>query len=119
MNQILRNIVRSNLLKTLGAPMQSTVGVQTIGSRSLWHMSKIAIKPNEQHKCTVFGGCSCGCGKRFSSNGMKTSIPFFYKSFYDKNRKLHNLNSWLHFWILLCEIVVVLTIAGNFMNYYD
>lgn len=81
MNQILRNIVRSNVLKTLGAPIQSTVGVQTIGSRSLWHMSKPAIKPSEQHKCTVFGGCSCGCGKRFASNGMKTCINFFNKPF--------------------------------------
>lgn len=81
MNQILRNIVRSNVLKTLGAPIQSTVGVQAIGSRSLWHMSKPTIKPSEQHKCTVFGGCSCGCGKRFASNGMKTCINFFIKSF--------------------------------------
>lgn len=72
MSNLLRNIVRSSVLKTLSAPIQQNpIAARTVGIRSLWHMSKPSITSN-QHRCTGFGGCSCGCGKRFASNGMNS-----------------------------------------------
>jgi len=73
MSNILRNIVKSSVLKSLNAPIQNSIGIRTTGVRSLWHMSKPSITANE-HRCN--GGCSCGISKRFASNGEKALIEF-------------------------------------------
>lgn len=79
MSNILRNIVKSSVLKSLSAPIQNSMGIRTAGVRSLWHMSKPSITTNE-HRCT--GGCPCGISKRFASNGMH-----FFSILWSNNRQ--------------------------------
>lgn len=67
---MLRNIVRSGALKSIVLPVQQSVGIQGIGARSLWHMSKPSTT-SSIHKCSGFGGCRCGCGTRFASTNGK------------------------------------------------
>ncbi|XP_031637760.1 complement component 1 Q subcomponent-binding protein, mitochondrial [Contarinia nasturtii] len=72
---MLRNIVRIGAFKSLASPIQQTVGIRSLGARSLWHMSKPSLISNK--KCTGFAGCQCGCGKRFAStDGEKALIEF-------------------------------------------
>lgn len=76
---MLRNIVRSSALKLFAAPAQKSMGIQAVGARSLWHMSKPSATTN-WHKCTGGTGCMCGCGKRYASTNGKffNSISFRY-----------------------------------------
>lgn len=67
MNSILRGAVRSYTLKAFTMQAQQTATIRSTGfTRSLWHMSKPSTT-TIAHNSGCMAGCSCGCGKRFSS----------------------------------------------------
>lgn len=94
MSIMLRNIVRSNALKSLVGSAQQSVGIRAVGSRSLWHMSKPSSATINGHRCSGFG-CST-CGKRFSSTNGKAFF-FVFEFFWIS---IETQFEWISAWVL-------------------